>query len=227
MYGPRAGHSGATGSNENYQNSSLGYSENSIQGSGWISAFSTSGYEGEDPLLEELGVNFSHIKEKTLIVLNPISRRTAVGGIDQHVMDDSDLGGPILFCLLFGTFLLLAGKIHFGYVYGVAFIGSVSIHFIFSMMATVSTTFSKSASVLGYCLLPLVLTSALSVAMSMDGLIGYIISAVAVCWCTLASSGMFVSVLQMTDMRLLVAYPLALFYSVFALMTIFAERQKP
>src|ERR1700761_4422087 len=31
---------------------------------GWIAAFSTEGYDGEPPLLEELGVNFSHIKLK-------------------------------------------------------------------------------------------------------------------------------------------------------------------
>ncbi|EHL01712.1 putative protein transport protein yip1 [Glarea lozoyensis 74030] len=29
-------------------------------------------------------------------------------------MDDSDLAGPILFFLLFGTFLLFSGKVHFG-----------------------------------------------------------------------------------------------------------------
>lgn len=37
---------------------------------------------------------------QTLAVLNPLGR------IDQHLMDDSDLAGPILFFLLFGTFLL-------------------------------------------------------------------------------------------------------------------------
>lgn len=31
---------------------------------GWIAAFSTEGYEGEPPLLEELGVNFTHIQAK-------------------------------------------------------------------------------------------------------------------------------------------------------------------
>lgn len=38
---------------------------------------------------------------QTLTVLNPMAR------IDQHIMDDSDLAGPFLFCALFGTFLLL------------------------------------------------------------------------------------------------------------------------
>ena len=31
---------------------------------GWLAAFGTEGYDGEPPLLEELGVNFGHIKQK-------------------------------------------------------------------------------------------------------------------------------------------------------------------
>jgi hypothetical protein len=31
---------------------------------GWLAAFGTEGYEGEPGLMEELGVNFSHIKSK-------------------------------------------------------------------------------------------------------------------------------------------------------------------
>jgi len=31
---------------------------------GWLAAFGTEGYEGEPPLLEELGVNFGHIQMK-------------------------------------------------------------------------------------------------------------------------------------------------------------------
>ncbi|KAL8913916.1 MAG: hypothetical protein Q9171_001301, partial [Xanthocarpia ochracea] len=104
---------------------------------GWLAAFGTEGYEGEPPLLEELGVNFGHIKGKlmkvgetqTLTVLNPLAP------ISQHIMDDSDLAGPILFFLLFGTFLLFSGKVHFGYIYGLALVGSLSLHTIFSLMS--------------------------------------------------------------------------------------------
>ena len=63
---------------------------------GWLAAFSTEGYEGEPSLQEELGVNFGHIREKTVAVLNPFR------GIDRHLMDDSDLAGPILFFFLVG-----------------------------------------------------------------------------------------------------------------------------
>lgn len=31
---------------------------------GWLAAFGTEGYDGEPPLLEELGVNFDHIRTK-------------------------------------------------------------------------------------------------------------------------------------------------------------------
>lgn len=31
---------------------------------GWLAAFGTEGYDGEPPLLEELGVNFQHIQMK-------------------------------------------------------------------------------------------------------------------------------------------------------------------
>ncbi|KAM3086912.1 hypothetical protein ACMFMG_001032 [Clarireedia jacksonii] len=203
---------------------------------GWLAAFGTEGYEGEPPLLEELGVNFGHIRSKTLAVLNPLAR------IDQHIMDDSDLAGPILFFLLFGTFLLFSGKVHFGYIYGLALLGSSSLHVILSLMSppiapdasssqqqnpshlSSTLTYPRSASVLGYCLLPLVLTSVVGIIMPMDGPLGYVLTTLAIVWCTYSSSGMFCAVGRMRGMRGLVAYPLALFYVGFGIMGIFSSR---
>ncbi|KAK3070186.1 hypothetical protein LTR53_010908 [Teratosphaeriaceae sp. CCFEE 6253] len=210
---------------------------------GWLPAFGTEGYEGEPPLLEELGVNFGHIQMKTLSVLNPIAR------IDQHIMDDADLAGPFLFCALFGTFLLLSGKLWFGYVCGLAALGAFSLNFIFSMMSpplsqddiqaaqnqhqhynggspTLSSTLTlgRSSSVLGYCLLPLVFASLLGVVLPLDSLVGYVVVSLAIAWCTYSSSAMFCVVGRMTNMRGLVAYPLALFYVGFGIMAIFSSR---
>ena len=85
-------------------------------------------------------------------------------------------------------------------------------------------TYSRSASVLGYCFLPLVFTALFGVAVPMDTVVGYGLTAAAVGWCTFSSSGMFVSVGRMRGMRGLVAYPLALFYSGFGIMGIFSSR---
>ncbi|KXT02429.1 hypothetical protein AC578_7861 [Pseudocercospora eumusae] len=209
---------------------------------GWLAAFGTEGYDGEPPLLEELGVNFQHIQSKTLTVLNPMAR------IDQHIMDDADLAGPFLFCALFGTFLLLSGKLWFGYVCGLAALGAIALHFVFSMMSpplsqddvqaaqnhqpgyhgsahfSSTLTLGRSSSVLGYCLLPLVFASLLGVALPLDTFIGYCLVSLAIAWCTYSSSAMFCVVGRMTNMRGLVAYPLALFYVGFGIMAVFSSR---
>ena len=38
---------------------------------GWLAAFGTEGYEGEPALMEELGVNFAHIKGKVSLSCFP------------------------------------------------------------------------------------------------------------------------------------------------------------
>lgn len=82
---------------------------------GWLAALSTEGYDGEPPLLEELGIKPANIRAKVLSVPHPhvpmpqIATDTApqtlavinpFGRVDQHLMDDSDLAGPVLFFLL-------------------------------------------------------------------------------------------------------------------------------
>ena len=85
-------------------------------------------------------------------------------------------------------------------------------------------TYSRSASVLGYCFLPLSLIALCGILVPMDSFWGYCLTAAAVGWCTYSSSGMFVSVGRMSGMRGLVAYPLALFYCGFGIMGIFSSR---
>jgi hypothetical protein len=59
-------------------------------------------FEDEPPLLEELGINFSHIFQKTLAVLTPFRKMDS----SLHINDD-DLAGPLVFASLFASFLLL------------------------------------------------------------------------------------------------------------------------
>lgn len=55
----------------------------------------------------ELGINLSHILDKSLIVLNPLHQYSAAHAHDAHMMDDTDLAGPLLFCFVLGMELLL------------------------------------------------------------------------------------------------------------------------
>ncbi|KAI3651801.1 hypothetical protein MP228_003104 [Amoeboaphelidium protococcarum] len=177
--------------------------------------FGTGAYADENPLLEELGINFSHIWSKSVSVLN-IFRSP-----DRHIMDDTDLAGPIVFCILFGSFLLLSGKVHFGYVYGLAVVGCVSMWMILNLMSENGIDGYKTSSVLGYCLLPMVILSSVSILLKVVGQVGLIFAVLSIAWCTYSASTMFVTVLGMKDQRLLVGYPVGLFYTAFAMLTIF------
>ncbi|VEU20138.1 DEKNAAC100945 [Brettanomyces naardenensis] len=207
-----------------YNGNGVDYDPNQLS-KGLLAAFSTTGYPGEPPLLEELGVNFQHIKIKTIGVLGFKST-----SLSDDVVKDSDMAGPLIFCLLFGTLLLLSGKTHFGYIYGVALFGTVSLHVLFRLMANNGNDSGidilRTASVLGYCLLPLVMLSAIAVILDLDNTFGYLMGIFAVLWCTFSASGFFVRVLNLTNARVLVAYPLAMFYTVFALMAIFVEKKE-
>lgn len=60
--------------------------------------------------LVELGINFDHIWQKTLTVLHPMKVA------DGSIMNETDLAGPMVFCLAFGATLLLVNhfkKLHF------------------------------------------------------------------------------------------------------------------
>ncbi|CAI7138605.1 BEM_collapsed_G0022660.mRNA.1.CDS.1 [Saccharomyces cerevisiae] len=121
---------------------------------GILHALSTKGYAHEPPLLEEIGINFDHIITKTKMVLIPIRFGS---GVPQEILNDSDLAGPLIFFLLFGLFLLMAGKVHFGYIYGVALFGTISLHNLSKLMSNNDTSiqtnlqFFNTASILGYC----------------------------------------------------------------------------
>ncbi|KAM5531655.1 hypothetical protein V8D89_014707 [Ganoderma adspersum] len=206
------GHMNAQGS---IQQGGGSYSGNIQPAGGWWTAFGTGGFEGEPPLLEELGINFSHIRAKSLAVLNPLRH------VDEHIMDDADLAGPLLFVFCFGTFLLFSGKPQFGYIYGVGVLGSLSIYTLLNLMSEKGIDAYRVVSVLGYCLLPMVAVGAVSVIVTLDGMVGYMLSTLSILWCTYAASGIFTAVLRMSDQRFLLAYPIGLLYGCFALLSVF------
>ncbi|KAG7271734.1 hypothetical protein CRUP_007816 [Coryphaenoides rupestris] len=101
-----------------------------------------------------LGINFDHIWQKTLTVLHPMKLA------DGSIMNETDLAGPMVFCLAFGATLLLGpdGNRDLGRIIG---------------------------------------------------------------WCSFSASKIFISALAMDGQQLLVAYPCALLYGVFALISVF------
>ncbi|XP_073989162.1 yip1 domain-containing 1 [Rhodnius prolixus] len=148
-------------------------------------------------------------------VLNPF-RRT-----EMSILQDTDLAGPLVFCLAFGALLLLSGKVHFGYIYGLGVLGCVGIYMLLSLMTETGVSFGVVVTVLGYCLLPIVILAGVNVVFSLQGIAGNALSGMAIFWCSLSSSKLFVTALTMDHQQPLIAFPCALLYGVFALITIF------
>lgn len=201
---------------------SMGISPDPLPSGLW-NALSTKGYAHELPLLEELGIYFDRIGAKTMIVLKPTS---ASHTYSQEILTDLDLSGPMIFFLVFGLFLLMAGKVHFGYVYGVALFGTVSLHNLCKLMSNSSQGPTKlqylnTASILGYCFLPLCFLSLMGIFIDLNNTLGYVTATLFVMWSTWSSSGFLNVLLQLHNARTLIVYPLLIFYSVFALMAIF------
>lgn len=79
-----------------------------------------------------------------------------------------------------------------------------------------------TASVLGYCLLPMVLLAGVSVLINLNsGIGGFVLVGLTVAWCSLSASKLFVTALQLNKQQALIIYPCALLYGVFALLTVF------
>ncbi|KAH8412628.1 hypothetical protein KR009_003906 [Drosophila setifemur] len=173
-------------------------------------------FDDEPPLLEELGINPNHIFQKTLAVLNPLR------GTDQQILQDTDMAGPLVFCLTLGGFLLLSGKVTFSYIYGIGVMGCIFFYCLLSLMVTRSqVTFGAVASVLGYCLLPMVVLSGINILITIQGTLGLIVSAISIFWCAISASKLFATAFSMDHQQLLIAYPCAVLYGGFALITIY------
>uniref|UniRef100_A0A8C5ZYP7 Protein YIPF n=1 Tax=Marmota marmota marmota TaxID=9994 RepID=A0A8C5ZYP7_MARMA len=176
---------------------------------------SNSDYYSQSPYIDKLGINFDHIWQKTLTVLNPMKPA------DGSIMNETDLTGPILFCIALGATLLLAGKVQFGYVYGMSAIGCLGIHALLNLMSSAGVSYGCVASVLGYCLLPMVILSSCAIFFSLQGTFGTLSALIVIGWCSLSASKIFISALDMEGQQLLIAYPCALLYGLFALLTVF------
>ncbi|KAH6802981.1 Integral membrane Yip1 family protein [Perilla frutescens var. hirtella] len=176
-----------------------------------------SGFDDEPPLLEELGINTKQIYQKTISILNPFR-------INHHLHEDADLSGPFLFLMAFGLFQLLAGKLHFGIILGWVTMASVFLYVVFNMLAGKNGNLDmfKCLSLIGYCMLPIVMLSALSLFVPQGGMAIMIITGVFVIWATRVCTGLVVELANCGDEhRGLITYACFLIYMLFSMLVVF------
>ncbi|KAK2973939.1 hypothetical protein RJ640_001407 [Escallonia rubra] len=175
------------------------------------------GFEDEPPLLEELGINTKQIWHKTLSILNPVRVKS-----DLH--EDADLSGPFLFLMAFGLFQLLAGKLHFGIILGWVTVASLFLYVVFNMLAGRNGNLDlyRCLSLIGYCMLPIVILSAVALFVPQGGAAILAVTGVFVIWSTRVCARLLVELASCGDEhRGLIAYACFLIYMLFSLLVIF------
>lgn len=174
-------------------------------------------FDDEEPLLDELGIHPDQIWKKTKAIMNPFR-------VNPTYHKDSDLSGPIFLYLSFCLFQLLAGKIQFGVILGWIVVSSIFIYIVFNMLAGRhgNLDLHTCTSVIGYCLLPVVILSAVSLFVPQGGVVRFAVAGVFVIWATRACTNLMVAVADGgEEHRGLIAYACFLIYTLFSLLVIF------
>lgn len=136
----------------------------------------------EPPLLEDLGIDIEHIQQKIKSVIT-------LSKLDDKLLAEPDMGGPLLFAIIFGFLLLMAGKLHFSYIYGFGMIGSIGIYLMMNLMAQErEIDLYKTISILGYCILPIILLAAFGVFIGLQSALGGVFGTLTILWSTFIAS---------------------------------------
>ncbi|OIW13260.1 hypothetical protein TanjilG_14193 [Lupinus angustifolius] len=195
----------------------IGPSTTSFPAPQFGSSNSLTNFDDEPPLLEELGINTKQIWTKTTSILNPFRSS------NPNLHDDADLSGPVLCLIMFGLFQLLAGKIHFGIILGWVTVSALFLYVVFNMLAGRNGNLDlyRCVSLIGYCMLPMVILSALSLFLPQGGVVISGVAAIFVIWSSRVCTRLLVQVARWDEHRGLVAYGCFLIYTLFSLLVVF------
>lgn len=171
----------------------------------------------DPPLLDELGIDLSHIRGESLLPLKILKRAgLPPGGTSDDIM------GPILFLSLFALLLVLHGKLHFEYIYIISIVSCLLIYFLLNLISIREISLIACCNILGYSMGPVVLYSMLSTLISPLGLLVRTAVGIAMAgWSAYTASAVLSYKLDLSSRMLIIGLPLLLSYVCFILMVMF------
>ncbi|KAL0322144.1 UNVERIFIED_CONTAM: protein YIPF5 [Sesamum calycinum] len=177
---------------------------------------------------EPLGSRMSHrsLKNSASIPSKSIKKLSQFSTLSESttIFTKMPISGPFLFLMAFGLFQLLAGKLHFGIILGWVTMASMFLYVVFNMLAGKNGNLDmyKCLSLIGYCMLPIVMLSAFSLFVPQGGMVIMVITGLFVIWSTRVCTGLVVELANCGDEhRGLITYACFLIYMLFSLLVIF------
>ncbi|KAI4292993.1 protein YIPF5/7 [Pancytospora philotis] len=178
----------------------------------------TGALPGDAPLLYELGINLKLIRAESLLPVRVLSAKPG----QPLIGDEGDLTGPILTLALFTAFLILHGKIHFGYIYLMSLFSCASVYALLNLLQPMPIGAVLCSSVLGYSMGPVVVyaVAALGLRRVAPVLLGAV-GVLAAAWSAYTAATVFCTHLGAKNRGAVVGIPLFLVYMSFVLMVQF------
>lgn len=172
---------------------------------------------GDTSLLDELGINFGTIKQESRVVLDVFLNKA-----NTFNCKTADCVGPLLFYIVYSLFLMINGKMHFGYIYFLSLVSNMFIYFLLNVLGERNINLLETFSCLGYSQLPITIFSFVNLFLKYFSVkLRLIIGAVFAIWSSLIGTSIFVKFLELDKLYAIIGYPLFLIYFCFVLIVIF------
>ncbi|XP_068681699.1 protein YIPF4-like [Montipora foliosa] len=178
----------------------------------WLLEVDESGDDDDfkKPLLEELDIDLQDIYYKVRCVVFPIPSL----GFKRDVLRDSpDFWGPLLVVLLYAMLALFGQFKVVSWIITIWLLGSLII-FLLARVLGGEVNYSQCLGVIGYSLIPLVLTAAALPLVNYFPILSDIIKLFGVVWASYSAGSLLIQE-ELKNKRLLLMYPILLLYIYF------------
>lgn len=173
--------------------------------------------EGDPPLLQDLGIDFGTISTESKVIFDVFRKSTKC--FDCKTADNV---GPYIFSFLYSMFLMVNGKIHFGYVYFLTLVSNLFVYFLMNVLSETQINIFESISVMGYAQIPVVIFAFVEIFLKyLSTPVQLALGLVFALWSAATASLIFVKFLEIERLFCIVLYPLFLIYFCLTLIAIF------
>lgn len=180
------------------------------RGFGWLTEEEELDEEDQKPLLEELDIDPKDIYYKLRCVLFPLPQL----GFNRHVVRESpDFWGPLVVILLYSLVSLYGQFRVVSWIITIWICGSLII-FLLARVLGGEVSYSQCLGVIGYSVLPLVITAAILPLFSRFHFVSLLLKFFGVLWAAY-SAGSLLCVQELQQKRTLLLYPVFLLYIYF------------
>ncbi|KAL0249675.1 hypothetical protein GEMRC1_004904 [Eukaryota sp. GEM-RC1] len=163
--------------------------------------------EDQPPILEELDIDLQDIYHKIRFVLLPFQHSLSDRSI---LVEKPDFWGPLALIFVYGFLCVWKQFSAMTWAFLLWFLGSFLMYFICRVLGA-SISYSSTLGLVGYSVLPMIITTLLNVLVS-GGFFDLVLTVAGVCWAAYSSANLLVSNAP-ESRKWLIVYPSAIVFT--------------